>query len=198
MIFDLIKKCVEKMNAGILFQKLSDAQIADIHEYIEYRNNRPDVMWSATSDLDFPEEMTCQPCVEFSAVAVPCPKSGPLEDLMANLDAGFSETLLKLIDRSGKKDSEIYKKANVDRRLFSKIRSNPDYKPSKATALAFAIALELTLWETEELIARAGFALSHSSKFDIIIEYFIENEIFDIHQINAALYEFDQSLLGGQ
>ena len=74
--------------------------------------------------------------------------SGNLDDLLAHLDAGFSETLLKLIDRSGKKDSEIYKKANVDRKLFSKIRNNPDYKPSKSTAIAFAIALELNLDET--------------------------------------------------
>lgn len=81
-----------------------------------------------------------------------------LDNLLAHLDAGFSETLLKLIDRSGKKDSEIYKKANVDRKLFSKIRNNPDYKPSKSTAIAFAIALELNLDETRDLIARAGYA----------------------------------------
>ncbi len=83
-----------------------------------------------------------------------------LDDLLAHLDAGFSETLLKLIDRSGKKDAEVYKKANVDRKLFSKIRNNPDYKPSKPTAVAFAIALELSLPETRDLIARAGYALS--------------------------------------
>ncbi len=81
--------------------------------------------------------------------------------LLKNLDAGFSETLLQLIDRTGKKDSEIYKKANVDRKLFSKIRNNMDYKPSKTTALAFAFALELDIDETKDFIGRAGFALSH-------------------------------------
>ena len=119
-----------------------------------------------------------------------------LDDLLIHLDAGFSETLLHLIDRSGQKDSEIYKKANVDRKLFSKIRNNPDYKPSKATAIAVAIALELNLDETRDLIARAGYALSASSKFDVIIEYFIKQKQYDIFEINEALFAFEQNLLG--
>ena len=119
-----------------------------------------------------------------------------LSRMVKAADAGFSETLLKLIDRSGKKDSDVYKRANVDRKLFSKIRNNPQYKPSKATALAFAIALELDLEETRDFIGRAGYALSRSNEFDIIIEYFIAHEHYDIYEINMTLFEFDQSLLG--
>ena len=122
--------------------------------------------------------------------------AGELSRMVKEADAGFSETLLKLIDRSGEKDSDVYKRANVDRKLFSKIRNNPQYKPSKATAVAFAIALELDLEETRDFIGRAGYALSRSNKFDIIIEYFIAHERYDIYEINLMLFEFDQSLLG--
>ena len=120
-----------------------------------------------------------------------------LEELLKKTDAGFSETLLKLIDRTGKKDAEIYKKANIDRKLFSKIRSNPAYKPSKPTAVAFAIALELDLEETRDFIGRAGFALTHSSKFDIIVEYFILHGNYDVFALNEMLFAFDQPLIGG-
>lgn len=119
-----------------------------------------------------------------------------LKDMLSQADAGFTQTLLDLIDKSGKKDSEIYKKACLSKQLFSKIRKNPDYRPTKATALALAIALELDLEQTRDLIGRAGYALSNSSKFDLIIRYFIEQKIYNVVQINMALYEFDQTLLG--
>ena len=115
---------------------------------------------------------------------------------MSQADAGFTETLLKLIDKTGKKDSEIYKKANLSKQHFSKIRNNPDYKPTKQTAIALALALELNLEQTKDLIGRAGYALSNSSKFDLIICYFIEQKNYNVVEINMALYEFDQSLLG--
>lgn len=122
-------------------------------------------------------------------------KMSNLDGMLNDLDKGFSETLLYLIDRTGKKDSEIYKKANVDRKLFSKIRNNADYRPSKATAIAFAIALELSMDETDDLLARAGIALSQSNKFDVIVRYFIENKKYDIFELNSVLFELDQPLI---
>jgi hypothetical protein len=125
-----------------------------------------------------------------------CPKAMSLEDMLKQEDAGFTETLLKLIDKTGKKDSEIYKKANISKQHFSKIRNNPHYKPTKPTAIALALALELDLPTTKDLIGRAGYALTNSSKFDLIIQYFIEQGNYNVIEINMALYEFDQSLLG--
>ena len=170
-----------------------------------FYSTEPDFSLEDTQYEDAPIESTrkpfCAPCAPAPAerrpsAAKPTGLFQKLSEYLKANDAGFGETLLKYIDRTGKKDSEIYKKANIDRKLFSKIRNNPNYNPSKPTAIAFAIALELSLEETQDLIGRAGYSLSHASTFDRIIEYYIINGNYNIYEINEALFYFDQSLLG--
>lgn len=125
--------------------------------------------------------------------AVPGPRR--LADVVAQLEDSFSQMLLRLIDQRGMSDVQVYKRANLDRKLFSKLRKE-GYNPSKPTAIALAIALELNLDQTQDLLRRAGYALSASNKADVIVSYFIEEGIFDIYTINEALFAYDQKLLG--
>lgn len=118
------------------------------------------------------------------------------EPWLSHLDESFSQSLLKLIDLKGKTDIEVYKKANLDRKLFSKIRSDKSYMPSKTTALALAIALELSFEETNDLLRCAGFTLSNSQKLDVIVTYFIKHKDYDIYKINTVLFSYDLKTLG--
>ncbi len=122
--------------------------------------------------------------------------SKKLDDAFGTLEESFSQMLLRLIDERGLKDPDVYKKANVTKQTFSKIRNNKRYQPTKETAIAFAIALELSLDETKDLLLKAGYALSKSSRFDLIIQYFIESQNFDIFEINEVLFAYEERLLG--
>ena len=123
-------------------------------------------------------------------------KKKSIDDVINHLDESFSEMLLRLIDEKGLKDPEVYKKANVTKQTFSKIRNNSQYNPTKQTALAFAIALKLNLDEAKDLLMKSGYALSKSNRFDVIVSFFLESESYDIYEINAVLFNFNEKLLG--
>ena len=147
--------------------------------------------------MEMQEECMAAPCAPMASAPMPCAKSSlSLDEFLKEKDAGFTETLLSLIKTSGMKNSAVYKKANISKQHFSKLINDPDAKPTKPTAIALALALELDLEATRNLIGRAGYALTNSSTFDLIIRYFIEHKQFNVIEINIALYEFDQYLLG--
>ena len=180
---------------------VSEKLLGEIESYIdehyveEHRIRRRDLL-----DVER-EALSDDAIINYNApmpsMAAPAAAGTGIDELVGNLDEPFGKTLLRLIDTKGKTDVEVYKRANIDRKLFSKIRTGKGYMPGKRTILALAIALELTLDETDDLLERAGFALSRSQKFDVIVEYFIVSGRFDIFEINEVLFKYDQPLLGG-
>jgi hypothetical protein len=188
--------------------EFSKKLFTEISEFIddEYVEERDEDCIAALEEFErsFSEELICKECAPAPSAPIMANQCYPkgsagdksLEEYMKSMDKPFAYKLFDWIDERGMTDVECYKKANVDKRIFSKIKSNKNYHPSKQTAVAFAISLQLDLDTTQELLATAGMTLSRSNVFDKIIRYFIHNGNYDIFEINEALFEFDQVLLG--
>ena len=164
-------------------EMLHEDQLKEVRSYANIEHEK--AYRPPEDDISLSIEELKQPISEMS-----------IDELLQQVDKSFKDCLIEWIDKKGLKDPQVYKRANIDRKLFSKIMCNADYKPSKRTALALAIALKLNLDETLDLINRLGYTLSTSSIFDLLIIYCIEHKIYNIHTVNCILFEYDQPLLG--
>ena len=173
-------KCEERSKA-----RLSEALPSFLRKRKEQETEIPAADESISDERDFLME---------SRQACPIPDD--LEKYVKELDEGFRDMLIRKIDEKKMTDADCYKRANVDRKLFNKIKNQQDYKPGKSTVLALAISLELPMTEIREMLSKAGFSLSRSNKFDVIVEYFINRGNYNVFEINEALFSFDQKLLG--
>lgn len=177
-----------------LAKRLHPAQAHPLHDTFAGAAANASAFFRKEKKSDF-----AAPAYMESGIPAECAaEKASLDERLKQLDEGFTEMLLRLIDERGMSDAECYKKANLSKQLFSKIRSKPHYRPQKETALALALALRLDLDETNALLRTAGLSLSHSSKFDVIIEYFIDRKIYNVFEINEALEQYDQPLLGSE
>ena len=197
-IFSDVSAFIDEKYASEKFRE----EYAEAPYYQESRKNHASGGWAASSSC-YREETerteslnACYGTDESVSFSRPSLSGGFLRDRVLHVSDTWQESLLHLIDEKGYTDTEVYKRANVDRKLFSKIRSNAAYQPKKITAVAFALALRLNLDEARDFLSRAGYAFSPSSVFDLIVEYFIENEVYDTYAINLALFEHGQQLLG--
>ncbi|MBE5785877.1 MAG: RNase III inhibitor, partial [Clostridiales bacterium] len=195
-VFDKAALSVSETLMGEVKRFVDENYVMERERY--FSRNMAQIFEERAMDLE-----ACMPAVQPVKAAGSAKKAAAaktnksLESMICDLDESFSETLLRLIDKTGESDAAVYKRANIDRRHFSKIRNNPGYMPTKSTVLAFAVALKLSLAETKDLLSRAGYALSRSRKMDVIVEFFIRSGNYDIQTINQVLFQYDQPLLGG-
>lgn len=199
MLFGKAKKEIEELKRDAAEKaKLIRAEIdAFIEENLietVFSENRIDAS-PFIGGAPMPMAEACAEPIEFSPAPRAKVSARKLEDVLKETEETFQQHLFRLISEKGVKNAEVYKKANLDKRLFAKIKADVNYSPKKNTALALCIALELNLDETIDLISRAGYTLSHSSKFDLVIEYFIEKEVYDVYLIDEALYDHNLPML---
>lgn len=190
VVFDRESFRISRRLHANIEQFITDAQSSREDQRQLWYHDQTDADWQEERITPEPLSSAGQRCTAPSA------DEEELKKYLHRMDKGFSQTLMEMIDQRGMTDSQCYHKANVSRQLFSKIRSNPSYQPSKPTVLAFAVALRLTLKETQDLLEKAGYSLSRSSKMDLIVEFFIQHQFYDVYDINAALFDYDQPLLG--